>query len=102
MVNFVCKQKTVKPYIFRLDGCMCTKMGREMQTISHYLCQVIFVMSFVSCCFDMYSSAFTSAISVHLCKEGSGSEWCAEVGPSIATQWNLNFTFLELAFKLNI
>ena len=73
-----------------------------MQTVSHYFCQVIGVVCFVSCCFDMYSFAFTFPISVQLCKESSGSEWCAEVRPSIATQWNLNFTFLELAFKLNI
>jgi hypothetical protein len=101
-VNFVYKQKPVNTYTFRLDGCLCTEMGREMQTISHYFCQVIVVVSFVSCCFDMCSFAFTSLISVQLCKESSGSEWCAEVGPSIAAQWNLNFTFLELAFKLKI
>jgi hypothetical protein len=102
-VNFEYKQKPVKTYSFRLDGCMCTKMGREMQTISHYCCQVIVVMSFVSCCFDMYSFAFTYPFSVQLWKESSGcSEWCAAVGPSIATQWNLNFTLLQLAFKLNI
>ena len=80
--------KRLKTYTFRLDGCKCKKMGREMQTISHYSCQVIVVVSFVSCCFDMYSFTLTSPISVQLCKESSGSEWCAAVEPSIATHWN--------------
>jgi hypothetical protein len=92
-MNFVYKQKPDKSYVFRLDGCMCRKKGKEIQRMSGDSGQVIVVLSVVSYCFDMHSSSFTSPVSIQLHKKIGGNEWCAEAGPSIATQWNLNYKF---------